>query len=147
MLVYKCIHGLAPLTLQTLIHFKCANSLTLVTDYFPATNIGRRAFSFYAPRQWNALPFLVRQAHNLTSFKSGLKTYLFSNYQIFCQNYNKYAMLTFAWSYNFSVFFLVFLSGLIFPVTFFSLKRSCPAQQCCWPLLRYINIIYYYYYY
>ena len=33
-----------------------------------------------APVIWNALPFNVRNAKSLESFKSGLKTYLFSSF-------------------------------------------------------------------
>ena len=39
---------------------------------------GERAFSFYGPKIWNSLPFHIRHAETITSFKSRLKTFLFS---------------------------------------------------------------------
>ena len=39
---------------------------------------GQRAFSYYGPVVWNTLPFHIRHAQTLASFKSLLKTYLFS---------------------------------------------------------------------
>ena len=39
---------------------------------------GSRAFSIAAPTEWNSLPDLVRNASNVQSFKSLLKTHLFT---------------------------------------------------------------------
>lgn len=39
---------------------------------------GEAAFSFYAPFNWNKLPESLRSATSLSSFKSGLKTLLFT---------------------------------------------------------------------
>ena len=39
---------------------------------------GQRAFSYYGPVVWNTLPFHIRHAQTLASFKSLLKTFLFS---------------------------------------------------------------------
>ena len=38
---------------------------------------GDRAFSVWAPKLWNELPFQVRILTNIQAFKSGLKTMLF----------------------------------------------------------------------
>ena len=38
---------------------------------------GDRAFSVCAPKLWNSLPLDLRKSPSLTSFKNGLKTYLF----------------------------------------------------------------------
>ena len=38
---------------------------------------GQRAFSCIGPVTWDSLPFAVRHAQTLPSFKSQLKTYLF----------------------------------------------------------------------
>ena len=45
-------------------------------------SLGEKAFATSAPVLWNALPsnVHVRNAKSLESFKSGLKTYLFSSY-------------------------------------------------------------------
>jgi len=40
---------------------------------------GDRAFSAAGPRCWNNLPAALRAADSIDSFKTGLKTYLFSN--------------------------------------------------------------------
>ena len=38
---------------------------------------GDRAFSVYAPKLWNELPFQLRMSSNIQAFKSGLKKMLF----------------------------------------------------------------------
>src|SRR6218665_2763023 len=42
------------------------------------TRFGDRAFSAAGPRCWNRLPAALRTAGSIDSFKTGLKTYLFS---------------------------------------------------------------------
>src|SRR6218665_187466 len=42
------------------------------------TRFGDRAFSAAGPRCWNKLPAALRVADSIDSFKTGLKTYLFS---------------------------------------------------------------------
>ena len=93
-LVYKCIHNLAPLFLQNHIKIKNHNKKLLCTDYFPVSNIGRRAFKFFAPRQWNCLPDSLRIVDTFSTFKAHLKTYIFSDYANICQKYNKFANLS-----------------------------------------------------
>ena len=93
LIVFKCIQGIAPASLQTSIVIKDQNAMTLETSYFPISNIGRRAFTFYAPRQWNSLPADLRRVNKLDTFKAHLKTHLFSKYPEFCQSYNKYGTL------------------------------------------------------
>ena len=44
--------------------------------YYPLLSIGRRAFSYYAPRLWNALPLVICSSLNKDIFKKRLKTYL-----------------------------------------------------------------------
>ena len=43
-------------------------------------SFGEKAFATCASVLWNALPSNVRNAKSLESFKSGLKTHLFSSY-------------------------------------------------------------------
>ena len=38
---------------------------------------GDKAFSVCAPKLWNSLPLDLRKSPSLTSFKKGLKTYIF----------------------------------------------------------------------
>ena len=40
---------------------------------------GRRSFSFSAPSVWNSLPVSLRSLTSIASFRSSLKTYLFSS--------------------------------------------------------------------
>ncbi len=42
------------------------------------TKQGESAFSYYAARSWNQLPEEIKCAKTLATFKSGLKTHLFS---------------------------------------------------------------------
>ncbi len=42
------------------------------------TKQGESAFSYYAARSWNQLPEEIRCAKTLSTFKSSLKTHLFS---------------------------------------------------------------------
>ena len=65
-------------------------TMTLAIAYFPLSNIGRRAFVFYAPRKWNSLPESLRKLNSLDSFKRDLKTYLFSDFADFVRKYNKF---------------------------------------------------------
>ena len=38
---------------------------------------GDRAFSVGGPKNWNRLPYILRETQTFNSFKNGLKTYLF----------------------------------------------------------------------
>ncbi len=42
------------------------------------TNQGKSTFSYYAARSWNQLPEEIKCAKTLATFKSSLKTHLFS---------------------------------------------------------------------
>jgi len=42
------------------------------------TRLGDRAFSAAGPSYWNSLPSILHVADSVNSFKTGLKTYLFS---------------------------------------------------------------------
>ena len=45
---------------------------------FRTSTYGERSFSFQAPKTWSGLPVTLRHTDSLSSFKSGLKTHLFS---------------------------------------------------------------------
>ena len=49
LLVFKCLHNLAPSSFIKTLSVKTVNTLILQTNYFPKTNLGKIAFSFYAP--------------------------------------------------------------------------------------------------
>ena len=83
LLVYKCLHGLAPSYLRSLltdhksVRALRSNSMSLL--YVPRTKscLGARAFSASAPVLWNELSANLKDADSVSSFKISLKTYLF----------------------------------------------------------------------
>ena len=86
MLVYKALHGMAPVYLSELCHPVREN--VALTGHRSAargdlqvpgtnTNFGRHAFAFAGPHTWNLLPAEIRATDSLQTFKSQLKTHLF----------------------------------------------------------------------
>ena len=93
MLCYKCRHGLAPSYLSELLE-----------EYIPArtlrsqdkklfrerdrknvsSRIGARAFSVFAPTEWNSLPLSLKSSESILTFKKDLKTYLFKKHFTNC---------------------------------------------------------------
>ena len=85
-LSYASLNGLAPTYLSELIKpYIPTRDLRSSGDYkvsLPKFNLktgGERSFSFQAPKTWNQLPATLRKSDSLTSFKSSLKTYLFTD--------------------------------------------------------------------
>lgn len=84
LLVFKCLHGLAPLYLCSLITKRIAprslRSSEQLLCVVPPGNLmaGQRAFSKAGPKLWNNLPAHIRNCDKLEPFKSLLKTHLFS---------------------------------------------------------------------
>jgi len=85
LLTFKILHGMAPSYLSDLIKY-----------YFPVRNLrsesdillevpkcksssSSRAFAFAAPTLWNSLPYEIRTCTSIDSFKSKLKTFLFTS--------------------------------------------------------------------
>src|SRR6218665_2393263 len=88
LLVYKSLHGAAPGYLRDYCketHSSASGLRLRSTDKRDLlvrrmkTRFGGRAFSAADPRCWNKLPAAQRAADSIDSFKTGLKTYLFSN--------------------------------------------------------------------
>ena len=84
LLTFKALHGLAPLYLLDLLapydppkHLRSSNS-SLLLRVRTRSRAGDRSFETIAPTLWNSLPYPLRITHSLSYFKSGLKTYLFS---------------------------------------------------------------------
>ena len=85
LLVYKCIHNLAPKYLTSLLtpyeqkrYGLRSNELELLSvPHVALKSYGHRAFSDGAVVECNKLPLKVRQAPSVDVFKSRLKTYLF----------------------------------------------------------------------
>src|SRR6218665_1781226 len=88
LLVYKSLHGAAPGCLRDYnskqTHSSASGLRLRSTDKCDLlvrrmkTRFGDRAFSAAGPRCWNKLPAALRAASSIDSFKTGLKTYLFS---------------------------------------------------------------------
>ena len=95
------VSGTAPLYLSELLHlYSPSRSLRSAADtrIFRVPRVCRRtlwerSFQYIGPVIWNSLPFSVRHARSLSSFKSKLKTHLFSS------------------AYGFIIFFLLFPSS------------------------------------
>ena len=86
-LVYKCLHGVAPSYLADELcqsadfsawrHLRSASSSSLVVRRTRLSIIGDRAFSVAAAHVWNGLPQHVTSAPSLSTFRSRLKIHLF----------------------------------------------------------------------
>ncbi len=84
LLVYKSLNGLGPKYIADMLTEYKPNrplrSLGSSQLEIPRvhTKQGESAFSYYAARSWNQLPEEIRCAKTLGTFKSRLKTHLFS---------------------------------------------------------------------
>ena len=83
--IFKCIHSNYPAYLkQFLIPYSTPYHLRHSSQYFfiiPTVNktIGKRAFMFKAPSDWNNLPLTIRSLTLFNRFKNALSSYLESN--------------------------------------------------------------------
>ena len=96
LLTFKCVAGIGPSYLEDLLSFYCPtrslrSSSKCLLQTVPAkmATYGSRAFSIVAPQLWNSLPFNLRTAKSVESFKIGLKTHLF---QLFIANPSSFIM-------------------------------------------------------
>ena len=85
LITYKAPNGLAPQYLSELLtHYtpsrllRSQNSGQLIIPRISKSTAGGRSFSYLAPKLWNSLPSIVREADTLCQFKSRLKTHLFT---------------------------------------------------------------------
>ena len=85
LLTYKALNGLAPSYITSMIQpyipgrsLRSQDAGYLTVTSFKKKTVGGRAFSHRAPRLWNALPLTIRRAASLSTFKSKLKTHLFT---------------------------------------------------------------------
>ncbi len=82
---FKSLRNQAPQYLSELLHPPSQSRLLRSRDsdllYVPRTrlkNRGDRAFAVIGHKLWNSLPAYIRSTQSLSTFKSALKTYLFS---------------------------------------------------------------------
>ena len=85
LITYKALNSLAPPYLADLLHHHAPSrflrSISANLLQVPRTERrtwGDRAFSVAAPTLWNSLPSHIKVSPTLSSFKSVLKTYLFT---------------------------------------------------------------------
>ena len=76
LLSYKAVNGLAPIYLKDM--FNYAHTITLIVPHRATKGYGDRTFSVKGPKFFNMLPEPVKQSLTVDSFKSSLKTYLFT---------------------------------------------------------------------
>ena len=82
-LVYKCLHGLAPNYLCSLLKRYARDSRlrqvhsTILSVPVSKRQVGNHAFGISASHMWNELPEAIRAAKSLDCFKRALKTHLF----------------------------------------------------------------------
>jgi hypothetical protein len=90
-LVYRCLHEAAPRYLSSALHRvadvdsrrrlrSSADTQLLVTPRSRLITAGDCSFLVAGPRIWNSLPYAVRAAPSLLSFKQRLKIVLFSRF-------------------------------------------------------------------
>ena len=85
LMVFKALNGLGPdylsgllLTYEPSRMLRSSGNMLLITPKVLTKTFGEAAFYHYGPRLWNSLPEDLRKAENVDTFKSKLKTYLFS---------------------------------------------------------------------
>ena len=81
LLTYKALHGFAPTCLSDLVlpYIPTRQEAgLLIVPRISKQTAGGRAFSYRAPFSWDGLPTHVRDANSVSTFKSLLKTHLFS---------------------------------------------------------------------
>ena len=84
--VYKAMNGLAPAYLSELLtrssnsswSLRSAERLSLKVPWTNKAKRGARAFAAIGPTEWNKLPFNIKSANTLQTFKARLKTHLFA---------------------------------------------------------------------
>ena len=89
--VFKCIHCLAPSPLAAKVQLSSPLDMLLdLSQFFPVSSFGKRAFSYYAPRCWNALPRCLPVIPCLDTFKAHLKHHLFTNFSSYLHAVDPY---------------------------------------------------------
>uniref|UniRef100_A0A8C6M8E0 Reverse transcriptase domain-containing protein n=1 Tax=Nothobranchius furzeri TaxID=105023 RepID=A0A8C6M8E0_NOTFU len=83
--VFKALNSGAPKYLSEIIHqhvpvrsLRSANQILLTVPRYSLKSRGSHAFSVLGPSLWNELPADIKQAKSLETFKTRLKTHLFS---------------------------------------------------------------------
>ena len=88
-LVFKCLHNMAPECIVNLIDIRDNTRLLLVLKFFLSSH-ARKSFSYNAPRLWNNLPDHIRLSPTISKFKSQTKYLLFNNFNDYMKSVYKY---------------------------------------------------------
>ena len=86
--MYKIDNGSAPQYLRDLIHphvpkrqlRSSQDDKKLVVPKTVRSTFADRSISVYGPKNWNSLPYEIRNSSNIDSFNRKLKTYLFAQH-------------------------------------------------------------------
>ena len=85
LLTYKCIHGIAPSYLSDLVQnytparrLRSSSKSLLVTNSVSTRSYGQRSFQYASALLWNGLPEHVKGTQSVSTFKTRLKTHMFS---------------------------------------------------------------------
>ena len=79
LLSYKAVNGLAPKYLNDMFNYAhYGHTIRLIVPHRATKGYGDRSFSVIGPKFFNVLPETVKQSLTVDSFKSSLKTYLFT---------------------------------------------------------------------
>ena len=98
-IIYNCFTCTAPSLLSSVLVRKFPSSLSTDDDFnpdfhtslfHPSYSIGQRAFQYYAPRLWNALPVDLCACSSKDIFKKKLKTYLWDSFDLLMNHFNGY---------------------------------------------------------
>ena len=98
-IIYNCFTCTAPSLLSSILVRKFPDSLSTDDDFnpdfhtnlfHPSYSIGQRAFQYYAPRLWNALPIDLCACSSKDVFKKKLKTYLWDSFDLLMNHFNGY---------------------------------------------------------
>ena len=87
--IFKCWNEMAPDQICSLINVRDKQNMTL-NYVFMKTTFGRRSFSYVAPKLWNQLPIHIRLSPTLSNFKSQLKTFIFTNFNVYINSVYRY---------------------------------------------------------
>ena len=79
LIVHKCMHGVSPEPLKSLLVTSSSSRTLKLNQYSHNGSYGNRCFSRVAPKVWNLLPMNLRMQNKIDAFKIGLKTFLFDS--------------------------------------------------------------------
>ena len=88
-LVYKCIHNIAPECIIECITVSNSDRCLLAYKFFQSSQ-ARKSFSYIAPKLWNNLPDTIRFSSSLLIFKKQTKHLLFNSFSDYMKSVHKY---------------------------------------------------------